>query len=343
MPLEQSQGNNSLVDTQAGYLQDLGVGWWRSDFPIANVSPQKGKYNWGAADYWVKKALSIGVKPLPICYILPGWMHNGSGTYADKTPPTNNADYSTWCVEAAKYFKSIGVTAMELWNEQNLSPAFWNVSGPNDSNTRQKYAAMIKDAYPKIKAAVPDMLVIVGGISTSDSMASNPNPPGCGALATIQRYGELGVFSNCDAMAWHPYLDTDTPCKDVGNWPSWSPKAVAAALGIIDQFAPGRGVGLWSTEGGCPRSAVGGNEGTQSQRAQDAYKALMPNGCLYQYRTRLGPYWWFCVVDRTTGDGREDSFGMVRTNGQKHQVYGDMKNLWATSMDVPAALAAAGV
>ena len=328
MPLEQVQNvDGGFLDRQANALADLGVGWWRGDYPVHMVSPSKGQYNWNAVDGWVTRALDRGIKPLPICYMLPGWM-NGGGN--DKNPPTNDNDYADWCAEAAKHFASLGVTAMELWNEQNLS-GFWTGTASTDDAYRGKYDRMLKAAYPKIKAAAPDMIVVSGGLSTADTVwdsTHQPDPPGCGALSTIKSYADKGLFYNCDAVGWHPYLDTDVACKDVGNWPSWSPNAVKAALDIIDAASRG-GLSLWTTETGCPRSAVGNNEGEQAKRSEDAYKAYLPGGCLNQYAPRLGPFFWFCVADRKTGNGREDSFGfMYRDANSKHQIYDRMKTLW---------------
>lgn len=325
MPLEQVQGvSQGFIDQQADLLHDLGVGWWRGDYPVRQVSPSKGAYNWTDTDRWVKAALARGIKPLPICYMLPSWM-NGGGN--DKNPPINDGEYADWCAEAARHLWGLGVTAMELWNEQNLN-IFWTGTAATDDAYRGKYCRMLAAAYPKIKAAAPNMVVITGGLSTADTVWNaihQPDPPGCGALSTIKSYADKGLFSNCDAVGWHPYLDTDYACKDVGNWPAWSPKSVKAALDIIDAAAPGRGVSLWTTETGCPRSAVGGNQGEQSKRAKDAMNAYMPGGCLNQYNGRLGPFFWFCVIDRGTGDGREDSFGWQSKSGQKYQVYNDMK------------------
>lgn len=328
MPLEQVQNNAGLVTQQADYLKDLGVGWWRGDYPPAMYNPAKGSYNWGAVDVWVTAALQRGIQPLPILYILPGWM-NGGGN--DKKPPINDADYAQSVAEAAKHLASLGCNQVELWNEQNLG-GFWSVSPVNDDTTRGKYTRMMSAAYPAIKAVAPKTTVVLGGLSTADDMASNPTPPGHGMLATLSRYADLGTFKYCDAVAWHPYLDNDTPCKDVDVWPSWSPKAVAAALAQIDRGAPGRNLQLWTTESGCPRSAVGGDQGQQSQRIKDAYNALLPGGCLAQYASRLGPFFCFTVIDRATGDGREDSFGWVSKGGGKYQVYNDMKQVFAHAL-----------
>jgi hypothetical protein len=324
-PLEQVVGvPQSFINQQADYAKDIGVGWWRGDYPPASVSPQKGTFNWGAVDPWVNAALTRGIKPLPILYILPAWM-NGGGN--DKKPPINDRDYADWCVEAAKHLHGMGVTAIELWNEQNLN-VFWAGQPATDDAYRGKYSRMMAAAYPAIKAAVPEMIVIAGGLSTADTVfgaTGQPNPPGHGCLSTLKSYADKGLFRNCDAVGWHPYLDTDTPCKDVDIWPSWSPKAVKAAVDIIDAGAPGRGVGLWTTESGCPRSAVGGNQAEQAKRARDAYNAYMPGGCLNQYHERLGPFFWFCIMDRSSGDGREDSFGTVSKSGSKYQIYNDLK------------------
>ena len=331
MPLEQVQGvADSFLAQQGDILKDVGVGWWRGDYPVRQVSPSKGVYNWSDTDRWVKVALTRGIKPLPILYMLPQWMNNASN---DKNPPVNDADYADWCSKAATHLWNMGVTAVELWNEQNLS-GFWTGQPSTDDAYRGKYTRMMKAAYPAIKAAVPGMIVVSGGLSTADTVfqsTGQPNPPGCGALSTIESYGQKGLFSYCDAVGWHPYLDTDVACKDVGNWPSWSPKAVAAALASIDKYAPGRGVSLWTTETGCPRSAVGGNQGEQSKRAQDAIKVYLPGGCLNQYANRLGPFFWFCAIDRNTGDAREDSFGWQSRGGNKYQIYPDMKQAMAVA------------
>ena len=330
MPLEQVQGvSDAFINQQADLLKDLGVGWWRGDYPIRQVCPSKGNYNWNDTDRWVKAALARGIKPLPILYMLPQWM---VGTpYNDKNQPKNDDEWADVITECCKHLWSLGVTAVETWNEANLS-GFWTNAAATDDAYRGKYCRMMAKAYPKNKAAVPNMIVVVAGLSTADTVfqaTGQPTPPGCGCLSTIKSYADKGMFNNCDALGWHPYLDTDTPCKDVGNWPSWSPKAVAAALDIIDKAAPGRGVSIWTTETGCPRSAVGNNQGEQSKRAKDAYNAYMPGGCLAQYHGRLGPFFWFCVIDRSTGDSREDSFGWQSKSGSKYQIYNDLKTVFS--------------
>ena len=332
MPLEQVQGvSDGWISDQADALADLGVGWQRGDYPASMTNPSPGTYDFDDADRWVIAALDRGIKPLPILYQLPSWM-NGSGN--DKTPPLDNTDYATWCAAACDHLWGLGVRAVELWNEQNLA-GFWNSPSNSDADTRQRYVTMIQEAYPAIKAVTPDMVVVSGGLSTADSCwndTNSPNPPGHGALSTIQRYGELGLFDYIDALGWHPYLDDDRPCEDVGGWPAWNLGSVQAVLDILDTFAPGRNLKIWTTETGCPRSATGGSESTQADVGQDAYAAYLDGGCLETVRDRLGPFFWFCVADRTTGNGREDSFGFMDSSlTTKHTIYDQMQTFWATT------------
>lgn len=330
MPLEQVQGvSDSWISLQADKLADLGVGWQRGDYPASMTEPSAGMYMWTDADRWVIAALARGIKPLPILYQLPTWM-NGSSN--DKTPPTSNSTYATWCAQACTHLWGLGVRAVELWNEQNLA-GFWNVSSTSDIDFRVRYANMIKTAYPAIKAATPDMVVVLGGVSTADTCFQDtglPDPPGKGALSTLERYGQLGLYDNCDAVGWHPYLDDDLPCGDSGGWPAWNFDAVANVIGILDHYAPTRHLTIWTTESGAPRSIT--TAADQANRCQAAFEAYLSGGCLNSVKDRLGPFFWFCVADRTTGDSREDSFGfMDSTLTTKHTIYDQMKTYWTTA------------
>jgi hypothetical protein len=329
MPLEQVQGETSgNLDAQVAALADLGAGWQRGDYPIYQVSPTRGTFNYTASDQWIIRAVANNIKPVPILYMTPGWMNGGRG---DKAPPVNNQDYADWCGTACQHLFSIGVRHVELWNEQNLG-GFWDTGqAATDANTRQKYVAMAILAADKIHQLVPQMTVLSGGVSTADDLASIPNPPGHGCLATLYRYGELGLYQHVDAVAWHPYLDTDRPCAVVETWPMIGPGAFQALIGILDQFAPGKNLKVWTTETGLPRTAVGGSTTQQAQIADNLWRTVLPNGCLAPYKDRMGPFFWFCVHDRGTDQtNRENAFGMKTQNfGTTYPVYNTTKSDFA--------------
>lgn len=308
MPLEQVQGavSDSALDSQAGFIQGIGAGWCRGDYPASLTEPTRGNYNFTSADRWVIAAINHGLKPVPVLYQLPSWM-NGSGN--DKVPPINNADYGDWCAAAAAHLWTLGVRHVELWNEQNLN-TFWAGQPTTTAAYAGKYVAMIKDAYPKIKALVPGMTVLTGGISTADTVHGGA---AFGALNTLQDYANLDLYKFCDGVAWHPYLDTDRPCEDLGGpWPGQNLVSYQAALNIIDASNPGKVLKIWSTETGFPRSA--GTQALQSSVGHDLWQMVMAGGCCVSIKDRMGPMFWFTVHDRTTGDSREDGFGFYNSN-----------------------------
>ena len=317
-------------------MQDLGVGWVRGDYPVSLVSPTSGTYTYTAADAWIIDALGRGMQPLPVLYQLPQWMN---GSTNDKTPPLDDHVFATWCATACTHLYGLGVRNVEIWNEQNLS-TFWNMTPINDTNFAVRYAAMMAIVYPAIKAAVPGMNVILGGLSTSDSVwqaTFQPDTPGKGALSTFYRYGQLGVFANCDAVSWHPYLDSDLPGVDVGGWPAMNLISAQAVLNLLDTYAPGRNLRLWTTETGAPRSATGTTATGAEQpcpqrlRAGDARRAdgwhQGSHGTdLLVLCHRLQP-----AYVRPVHYQRENSFGFVSNNQSTHYtVYATMKTYWAT-------------
>lgn len=325
-PLEQVQFNtDAFLDAEIATMVDLGVGWMRGDYPVSLVSPTSGTFDYSAADHWITRAIAAGIKPVPVLYQLPTWM-NGSAN--DKTPPSSDTAFASWCATACAHLYGLGVRYVEIWNEQNLA-GFWNMT-VSQANFPDRYHAMMSHVYPAIKAAVPSMNVILGGISTADSVYTGTAN---GAYNTMVRYGDLGTFAYCDAVAWHPYVEDDPPCSVVDLYPMLGLPAVQAVLTQMDRVKPG--MQLWTTETGCSRFFIG-SQAAQRDRAHATYAALMPGGCLESVKDRLGPLFWFCVRDRnpadTGADPREDSFGFASNDGVTHYlVYADMKTYWGTA------------
>jgi hypothetical protein len=106
---------------------------------------------------------------------------------ADGTVPSNPADYAAAMRNFASYYAG-RVEAYEVWNEENLQ-RFWP-SGPNPG----QYAALLRAAYPAIKAGDPNAKVVFGGLSLNDYQFVE------GAYAAVP---DLGRYF--DVMATHPY------------------------------------------------------------------------------------------------------------------------------------------
>lgn len=299
------------IDRQADLIAELGGGWLRGDYMWSHTEAIRGVYTWDDQDRWIRAAVARGIKPLPILYFTPAWARPGSSN--DKHVPANLSDYGTWVGNACQHLWALGVRHVELWNEQNLSGFFEPLTSDAD---RDNYIFMAKDASTKCKAVTPDMFVLAGGLSTSDTVFQRHGGSPNGALNTMAYYASHGLYEYVDGQAWHPYLDGYEPGSDANGWPRWAPDAIADGLAILDSGAPGRNLQLWSTESAAPRSDTSADE--QANRARLAYESFLPGGFAFPYRDRLGPLLWFCVRNRAAdGDGgvddlsREDSFGLT--------------------------------
>src|SRR4051794_20106774 len=115
------------------------------------------------------------------------WWSRGVTAYAP-ADPSRYADAIS--ALAARYRGR--VTGWEIWNEPNL-PDFFRAPDPAAG-----YAALVEAAYPAVKAADPDALVVAGALSQSDHEYAE----------ALYDHGIKGSF---DAFSVHPYSDDVSP------------------------------------------------------------------------------------------------------------------------------------
>ncbi len=316
-PLARTSVARSELDREALELKNLGMSWHRFDYTWYTSEPSHGTFTWSTVDQPVLADRAQGIQSLPILYMTPAWARGSCGD--DKCVPTTLTWYGDWVGQACAHLAPLGVTTVELWNEQNLAGFFHPLFSNAD---RDKYVTMAKDATTKCKTAAPGMKVLAGGISTADTVfqAGNGAPAtGNGAFNTMDYYGRQGLYQVVDGQAWHPYLDDYTPGVDAdstGSWPRQAPKAIARALAIMDLYAPGRGLQLWNTESADPRitSPQGPNaEQEQANKAQAVWDGFLPGGFEQtSCADRCGPFFWFTLRDwDTASETRARTFGLM--------------------------------
>lgn len=337
LPLEQAKASGSTLDTLMLKLKDLGVGWLRADYPVRDVSPSQGAWNWAAADGWVTRAIAAGIQPLLIVYMLPQWMN---GHTDDKYQPTDNQMYADWCYTASRHWQEIGVRWVELWNEPNWT--FWK---PRPD--RYIYTDLVVRSADAIKSN-SNVKVVAGALSTADvqyqavpserSVTINGvtyTSPEVGAYCTMDLHGKLGMFSHIDAYSFHPYYPDYDPGVDAMPWPRWAPGSIGRAIQILDRYAPGRNLQVWMSECGVSRSEVTAT--VQANRDSLAFAAY--NSFVKQYRApqvpvdRVGPFFRFCVANRDTTDPREAGFGCLDKNyANPYPCYNSVKTACAATL-----------
>ena len=257
-------------------LSWLGVKSVRMDVPWKLVETSPGQYAIPAAiEKRVDDATSRGVEPLLI-------LAYGHPQYGNDKPttPAAIAAFSRYAAYVAAHFRG-RVRLFDLWNEWDAQ------TGRTTAGTPDAYIALAKQAYPAIKAANPDAVVLSGGISGSGLAAH-----------WLERFLQLGGLQFVDAISVHPYnffSKTNTP------------ESAIAQLDRIDQLvgaaAVGREVRIYVTEMGYPTFAGKGGV-TDSAAADDLTRFLQ----LASMRDSIAGVWWYCLRDQ----------GNDRTNKEHH-------------------------
>ena len=151
------------------------------------VEPKQGVYNVADIQNYQRffASLPAGTKVDVDVEGTPAWATGGPTDI--RTPPANDSTYAGFVNYLANAFHG-RVAAWEIWNEED-SPAWW-------AGTPAQYVALLKAAYPAIKAAAPKSTVLVGGLTGNDGPY----------LSQLYAAGAKGSF---DAVAVH----TDTGCN----------------------------------------------------------------------------------------------------------------------------------
>jgi hypothetical protein len=169
----------------------LGADWVRLWALWQDMEPAPGQYNQHLISVINARIAALkarGVKVLVVVHRAPAWASGGRGGIA---PPSNPATFGAFMGQIAQ--RVPGADAWELWNEPD-SGEFW--AGGADPAA---YAALLRSAYPAIKAVQPGDAVVTGGM-----VGNNMD-----FLSALYANGAQGAF---DAVAVH----TDTACLTSG-------------------------------------------------------------------------------------------------------------------------------
>ena len=169
----------------------LGADWVRLWASWDGIQPAPGVYDANAIAAYNGAVAALharGIKVLVVVNRAPAW---ASGVHSGIAPPRDPASYGAFVGGLAQ--RVPGVDAWELWNEPDGSE-FWQ-DGPQPA----RYAALLKAAYPAIKAAQPADVVVTGGMVGNDM----------DFLQALYDHGAQGSF---DAVGVH----TDTACLTNG-------------------------------------------------------------------------------------------------------------------------------
>jgi polysaccharide biosynthesis protein PslG len=185
-------GDEAYIRRSLEQVREMGAGWIVDLFPWAYVQPRsRYGYDWAGADMVVQHARRQGLTIVARLDIVPEWARppDSSDRYLDEA---HYDDYAAYVVAFLERYRPLGVRHVIIWNEPNL--AFeWGRRTPDPV----AYTALLKAVYPRVKAAVPDAVVIAGGLSPGPDIGDNAEV----------RMGDLRYISELYAAGAQPYFD----------------------------------------------------------------------------------------------------------------------------------------
>lgn len=281
------------IDAALDQMQAMGVDNVRIMIPWAGVEYYPGFYNWTTVDYMVEAADSRGMGILAVLNSTPFWATE-PGQPALSGAPADPAQYGEFAgLVAERYAGKVG--AYEIWNEPNAY--IFYAPEPDPAG----YTELLKAAYPAIKAADPDAIVVggvLGAVTTYENLTMNP-------ITFVEGIYQAGGGDYFDALSYHPYQYT-LPFS-LGGWHPDSPINQLAAMHDVMVANGDTEKLIWASEYGEPSNVAG-----------EANQAAFLLDMVTTWRTLdyTGPTFVWTLQDRNTGGADpEDNFGVIRTDG----------------------------
>ena len=252
----------------------------------------------------VNAAKARGLKVLMVVQRSPAWASGGQGGIH---PPTDPATFGAAMGGLAS--RVPGVDAWELWNEEDET-IFW--AGGADP---AKYAAIVKAAYPAIKAVQPNDIVVTGATTGNNF----------DFIEALYKHGIKGSF---DAVGVH----TDTAClvnapdvhyrDELGRIGRYTFTGYREVHSVMARHGDGdKQIWMtelgWNTQTDAPNSCntgmfagqkpLGVSEQQQAEFLSQAYRCLAAD-------PYVGVAFWFGIQD-IPGSRYAAGYGLFRANG----------------------------
>ncbi len=199
-----------LADLSGGPVRYNGVFW-------SAIEPTQGQRIWenqATADKDLAAISAVGAAPMVIVRSTPAWARQVPGSACSAIKAESLAAFATFMGDlVARYSRPpYNVHAWELGNEPDVDPSLIPGNSPfgcwGDLQRADYggagYAAMLKAAYPAIKAADPQATVVLGGLLLFCDPTHAPTLP-CPAGSFFEGVLQAGGGNFFDVVAYHAY------------------------------------------------------------------------------------------------------------------------------------------
>jgi hypothetical protein len=293
-------------------LAAAGVRWIAIDVGWAAVESVPGRLSqWqiNRLSRAVNLARARGLKVEVMLWRTPSWANGG---LSPEVAPLSADGFGRFAGMLAARFKG-RVSAWQIWAEPNSPHAF--------TGSADDYVELLRASYPRIKAADPKALVVLGAPSLND-------------VSWLEGVYAAGASPYFDVMATNPYLvPADAPPETPDDGTPGSISAVARVKQLMDAQGDGDKP-VWFTEYGWSAHVNTGIEEaakrgvTPEQQADYLVRSVRYVAERYPYvKTMI----WYASRDTVTGDTHNDSFGLLTHGLSEKPAYRALKALLVDS------------
>ncbi|MEP6625344.1 MAG: beta-xylosidase [Acidimicrobiia bacterium] len=274
-------------------IQNSGARWINIDIDWNSIQGDgPNSFRWDrATDRVVLNARAHGLSILGMAAYSPPWARV-AGCGELHCLPANADDYGRFLTAAAARYGSRSsnpllrntITTWQLWNEPNHREFAQPKPNPD------LYTAMLKSAYPGIKAVDPTATVVTGGTAPAPDAPDGTDYKPETWLRDLYARGARGSF---DAIAHHPYAFPVNPLEP-HPWNAYTQTLV------LHDIMASNGDGakkIWGTEMGAP-TGTASDVVTEAQQAQWVHDYYL--GWNTTFRSFTGPLIWMELRDSGT-------------------------------------------
>lgn len=232
--------------------ENAGFEWIRQQVAWKDTEKSDRTFGFDELDQVVDSVNSKGQKLLLSVAKSPDFLTSRPG---DNGLPKDPKDFGRFVEELATRYKG-KVQAIEVWNEQNLAV---ENGGKVTADDAIHYVEMLKEAYTRIKAIDPSIIVVLGALSSTGVTQPDIAVDDITYLKAMYAYNNGEIRNYFDMQGFHPASaanppDTKYP-EDPGNAPGWNnhPTHYFRHIEDVRQVMVDAGMGdkkIWITEMG---------------------------------------------------------------------------------------------
>lgn len=317
IPVFGAEVTRGTVAAVAGRISEANLGWVRYNGVLWDqIEPRRGQRQWqqlAQVETELRAISATGASPILIVRRVPLWARVVADKPCGPIKPDALDEFAAFMGELVTRLSQPPYN-VKYWELGNEPDAAYQVIGGEDAfgcwgdetdplYGGGAYAAMLKAAYPAIKAADPEAKVILGGLlldcDPTKANAQRPCPSG-NFLEGVLRAGGGAFF---DVLAYHSYIYWGPVTVDWDIYfPPWSHRggALRGKLSLIREVMARHNVDkpIIMNEGGllCYRNSAdcepGGVRAAQANYAVRLYSRVWAEGLLGAvWYTLDGPGW----------------------------------------------------